>query len=132
MYASQNEISAYSDGNDNKSVTLSESESSSCSDFDSNDNKDDIRSTAFIIFWSSLIILFVKCFTCSDKFSKITCKACGSLIKMTTCSNGRKNTWRSQLSINRQSLSNILVCSATLFIGNTFQKIYDIFGLVGL
>ena len=48
MYASQNEISAYSDGNDNKSVALSESESSSCSDFDSNDNKDDIRSTALL------------------------------------------------------------------------------------
>ena len=49
-----------------------------------------------------------------------------------TCSNGPKNTWRSQPSINRQCLSNILVYSATLFIGNTFQKIYDIFRLVGL
>ena len=31
-----------------------------------------------------------------------------------------------------QSLGNILICSATLFIGNTFKKIYNFFGLVGL
>ena len=61
MYASQNQMSVYSDENDNKSVALSESESSSCSNFDSNDNKDDIKSTTFIAFWSSFIILFGKC-----------------------------------------------------------------------
>ena len=60
MYASQNEMSVYSDENDNKSIVLSESES----DFDSNGNEDDIKITSFIVFWSSLIILFGKCFTC--------------------------------------------------------------------
>ena len=60
MYASQNEMSVYSDENDNKSIVLSESES----DFDSNGNEDDIEITSFIVFWSSLIILFRKCFTC--------------------------------------------------------------------
>ena len=60
MYASQNEMSVYSDENDNKSIVLSESES----DFDSNGNEDDIKITSFIVFWSSLIILFRKCFTC--------------------------------------------------------------------
>ena len=49
MYASQNEMSAYSDENDNKSIVLSKSESSSCSDFDSNDNEDDIKIKAFIV-----------------------------------------------------------------------------------
>ena len=43
MYVSQNEMSVYSDENDNKSIVLSESESRSCSDFDSNDNKNDIK-----------------------------------------------------------------------------------------
>ena len=67
MYASQNEMSVYSDESDNESVddmdssfVLSESDSSNCSDFDSNDNKDHRKSTAFIVFWSSLIILFGK------------------------------------------------------------------------
>ena len=49
-----------------------------------------------------------------------------------TYSNGHKNIWRSQPSINFQSLGNILICSATLFSANTFQKIYDFFHLVGL
>ena len=132
MYASQNEMSVYSDENDNKSIVLSESESSSCSDFDSNDNKDVMKSTAFIVFWLSLIILFGKCFTCSDKFLEITRKVHGSLIIMMTCSNGHKNIWRSQPSINCQSLGNILICSATLFSANTFQRIYDFFSLFGL
>ena len=67
MYASQNEVSVYSDESDNESIddmdssfVLSESGSSNCSDFDSNDNKDYRRNTAFIVFWSSLIILFRK------------------------------------------------------------------------
>ena len=70
MYASQNEMSVYSDEKDNESIddmnssfVLSESDRSSCSDFDSKDNKDDTKSAAFIVFWSSLIILFRKCFT---------------------------------------------------------------------
>ena len=122
MYASQNEMSVYSDENDNKSIVLSESESSSCSDFDSNDNKDVMKSTAFIVFWLSLIILFGKCFTCSDKFLEITRKVHGSLIIMMTCSNGHKNIWRSQPSINCQSLGNI---------GNSFQKSYIFSVLLG-
>ena len=59
MYASQNEMSVSSDESDNKSIddmdssfVLSESDSGSCDDFDSNDNKDDAKSTAFILFWS--------------------------------------------------------------------------------
>ena len=134
IYASQNEMNVYSDENDNISVVLSESESSCCGggEFNSNDNEDDIKITSFIVFWSSLIILFGKCFTCSDTFLEITRKVRGSLIIMMTCSNGPKNIWRSQPSINCQSLGNILICSRTLFSANTFQRIYDFFGLVGL
>ena len=58
-------MSAYSDESHNEliddmdsSFVLSKSDSSSCSHFDSNDNKDETKSTAFIVFWSSLIILF--------------------------------------------------------------------------
>ena len=68
----------------------------------------------------------------SDKFLEITRKVRCSHIIMMTCSNGPKNTWRSQSFINRQSLGNILICSATLFSTNTFQRIYDFFGLAGL
>ena len=140
MYASQNEMSVYSDESDNESVddmdslfVLSESDSSSSSDFDSNDNKDDTKSTTFIVFWLSLIILFGKCFACFDESIKITRKVRGSLlIIMMTCSNGHKNIRRSQPSINRQSLGNILICSATLISANTCQRIYDFFRLAGL
>ena len=140
MYASQNEISVYSDESDNESINdvdssfvLSESDSSSCSNFDSNGNKDDTKSTSFIVFCSSLIIFFGKCFTCFDKSVKIIRKVRGSLlITLMTCSKGHQNMWRSQPSINCQSLGNVLICSATLFSANTFQRIYSFFGLVGL
>ena len=115
------------------SFVLSESDSSSYSDFDSNHNKDDTISTAFIVFRSSLIILFRKCFTCFDKSAKIARKVRGSLlIIVMTCSNGHKNIRKPQPSINRQSLRNILISSANLFNANTFQRIYDFFRLVGL
>ena len=140
LYASQNEMSLYSDESDNESIddmdssfVLSESDSSSCSDFDSNDNKDETKSMAFIVFWSSLIILFRKCFTCFEKSIKITRKVHGSLLIITmTCSNGHKNIWRSQPSINHQSLGNISISLATLFSANTFQRIIDFFHLVGI
>ena len=139
IYASQNEMSVYSDESDNESIddmdssfVLPESDSNSCSDFDSNDNKNDTRSTAFIVFWSSLVILFRNRFTCFDKSLKITRKFHGSLlIIMMTCFNGHKNIWRSQPSINRQSLGNILISSATLFSANTFQRIFDFSALLG-
>ena len=58
-------MSVYSNESDNKliddmdsSFVLSKSDSSSCSHFDSNDNKDETKNTEFIVFWSSLIILF--------------------------------------------------------------------------
>ena len=140
MYASQNEMSVYSHESVNESIddmdssfVLSESDSSSGSNFDSNDNKDDTESAAFIVFWSSLIIRFEKYFTCFDKSVKVTCKVRGSLlIIIMTCSNDHKNIWRSQPFINRQSLGNILICSATFFSANTFQRIYNFFRLVGL
>ena len=118
MYASQNEMSVYSVEKDNESIddmnssfVLSESDRGSCSDFHSKDNKNDTKSTAFIVFWSSLIILFGKCFTCFDKSVKITRKVRGFvLIIMMNCSNGHKNIWTSQPSINRQSLGNIIQC----------------------
>ena len=140
MYASQNEMSVFSDESNNESIddmdssfVLSENDSGICSDFDSNDNKDDTKSTVFIALWSSLIILFGKCFTCFDESVKISRKVRGSLlIIMMTWSNGHDNIWRSQLSINCQSPGNILICSATLFLANTFQRIYDFFHLVGL
>ena len=123
-------MSVYSDEIDNESIddmdssfVLSESDSSSCSEFDSNDNKDDTKGNAFIVFWSSLTILFGKCFTFFDKSVKITHKIRGSLlIKMMTCSNGYKKIWRPQPSINCQSLGNILICLEALFSANTFQE----------
>ena len=130
----------YSDESDNESsnnmdssFVLSESDSSSCNDFDSNNNKDDTKSTAFLVFWLSLIILIGKCFTCFHKSVKITRKVHRSfLIIMMICSNGHKKIWGSPPSSNRQSLGNILIYSVTLFSGSTFQRIYDFFPPCGV
>ena len=85
------------------------------------------KNAAFIVFWSSLIILFGKCFTCFDKHKNQSQNSWLTSYHNDDLINGHKNIWRSQPSINCQSLGNILICGATLFSANTFQRIYDLF-----
>ena len=69
---------------------------------DSTDNmeegkvQNEMNSSAFIVFWSSLLVLLSQCFTCFAKM-KLIKKIRGSLLTVTIfCSNGHKNIWRSQ------------------------------------
>lgn len=81
----------------------------------------------FIVFWSSLVTLLERCFTCFGK-TKLVQKVRGSLLIVTMCCiNGHEHIWRSQPLVNKFAYGNIKLCSAVLFSAGTFAKISKYF-----
>ena len=73
-----------------------------------NANKNIIKCLAFIVFWSSLVTLFARCFTYFATTKILIRNMRGSLLTVkTVCINGHKNIWKSQPSVKRQWLGNI-------------------------
>ena len=73
-----------------------------------NANKNIIKCSAFIVFWSSLVTLFARCFTYFATTKSLIRNMRGSLLTVkTVCINGHKNIWKSQPSVKRQWLGNI-------------------------
>ena len=73
-----------------------------------NANKNIVKCSAFIVFWSSLVTLFASCFTCFATAKSLIRNTRGSLlIVKTVCINRHKNIWKSQPSVKRQWLGNI-------------------------
>ena len=59
-----------------------------------------IKHSAFIVFWSSLMTLFSRCFTCFGKIVSLKGRTRGSLLIINTVrSNGHTFIWKSQPSI---------------------------------
>ena len=58
--------------------------------------QNEMNSSAFIVFWPSLVVLLSRYFTCFAKAKLI--KETGSFLLTVTlfCSKGHKNIWRSQ------------------------------------
>ena len=98
-----------------------------------NANKNIIKCSAFIVFWSSLVTLFARCFTCFATTKSLYKNTRGSLLTVkTVCINGHKNIWKSQPSVKRQWLGNIRVSTAVLFRANTFTRIAEHFRLANI
>ena len=98
-----------------------------------NANKNIIECSAFIVFWSSLVTLFARCFTCFFSTKSLIRNTRGSLlIVQTVCINRHKNIWKSQPSVKRQWLGNIRMSAAVLFSANTFTRIAEYFRLADI
>lgn len=92
-----------------------------------------IKHSAFIVFWSSLMTLFSRCFTCFGKIVSLKGRTRGSLLIINTvCSNGHTFIWKSQPSIKRQFYGNIRLSAAVLFSANTFAKMAEYFRLADI
>ena len=108
------------------------------SDEDSDDQEEpnankNIKCSAFIVFWSSLVTLFARCFTCFGMAKSLIRNTCGSLLTVkTVCINRHKNIWKSQPSVKRQWLGNIRMSAAVLFSANTFTRIAEYFRLADI
>ena len=98
-----------------------------------NDSNHNVKNSAFIVFWTSLCTLFVNCFTCFAKTTKIVKNVRGSLLNVKTyCINGHCYTWYSQPFINRYACGNIKLSASVLFSANTFAKIAEYFRLADI
>ena len=87
----------------------------------------------FVVFWSSLILLFQTCFTCheSARISKIFTR--GTLLILTiTCLNHHTFKWMSQPRIGSMGMGNLLLASAILYSGNTYNHIKEMMDVVNL
>ena len=98
-----------------------------------NANKNIIKCSAFIVFWSSLVTLFARCFTCFAATKSLIRNTRGSLLTVkTVCINGHNNIWKSQPSVKRQWFGNIRMSAAVLFSANTFTRIAKYFRLADI
>ena len=134
------------DSNDIHSVH--EPDSSFCEDVDDTDTEDTDTETvefqhtetnlapsksAFIIYWSSLVVLLCRCLTCGVLASIKKCTVRGSLLIVEMiCKNAHKNIWRSQPLINRSAHGNIKLSASVLVSSNTFIKLAKYFELADI
>ena len=110
-----------------RSFVLSDEDSDHQEEPDTNKN---IKCSAFIILWSSLVTLFARCFTCFATAKSLVRNTRGSLLTVkTVCINGHKNIWKSQPSVKRQWFGNIRMSAVVLFDANTFTRIVEYFRL---
>ena len=116
----------------------SEEVESECEKSSSADNVNEIQKpikAAFIVYWTSLLILLKKClhFSCSlpTVITKVAVKGSQLIITM-RCQNEHSFTWRSQPNVNRYSKGNLTGAAAVLFSANTYQRIAEFFELANI
>ena len=137
----------YSD-NDKESQTECESSDSdeseyhqSASEYD-DDSSSDTHNTdsgrmpsksAFVVYWSSLMILLKTRLTCSllETVMNVTVKG-SQLIVALTCTNNHEDIWKSKLTINRYSQGNLTLSAAVLFSAKTFERIAKYFDIANI
>ena len=137
----------YSD-NDKESQTECESSDSdeseyhqSASEYD-DDSSSDTHNTdsgrmpsksAFVVYWSSLMILLKTRLTCSllETVMNVTVKG-SQLIVALTYTNNHEDIWKSKLTINRYSQGNLTLSAAVLFSAKTFERIAKYFDIANI
>jgi len=91
--------------------------------------------TAFIVYWTSLLILLKHCLSSACNLTtiitKIAYKGSQLIIKM-KCPDGHQNTWKSQPNYNHYSIGNLTSAASVLFSANTYQRIANFFDLAGI
>ena len=85
-----------------------------------------LKEPKYLVFWSSLLLLFRYCFTCKGKTKITSVRTRGTLLVVTMkCHNKHIHTWRSQPMVNNTGAGNILLSGAILYTGirlKEFQK----------
>ena len=111
----------------------SEYDDNSSSDAYSDSSVNTSSKTAFVVYWSSLILLLRNCLTCSLPATIKNIKVKGSqLIVKLACLNHHENIWKSEPTVNRYSQGNLTLSAAVLFSANTFEKIAKYFDIANI
>ena len=92
-----------------------------------------LKELKYLVFWSSLLLLFRYCFTCKEKTKITSVRTRGTLLVVTMkCHNKHLHTWRSQPMVNKAGARNILLSGGILYTGNTFKRISEMFDLISI
>ena len=92
-----------------------------------------LKEPKYLVFWSSLLLLFRYCFTCKEKTKITSVRTRGTLLVVTMkCHNKHIHTWRSQPMVNNTGAGNILLSGAILYTGNTFKRISEMFDSINI
>ena len=90
---------------------------------------------AFIVYWSSLIILLKHCLfpACilTTIITDIAYKGSQLIVKM-KCQEGHITSWNSQPNCNHYSIGNLTSAASVLFSANTYQRLANFFELAGV
>ena len=92
-----------------------------------------LKEPKYLVFWSSLLLLFCYCFTCKEKTNILSARTRGTLLVVTMkCHNKHIHTWRSQPMVNNTGEGNILLSGAILYNRNTFKRISEMFDSINI
>jgi len=104
-------------------------------DSDNNDISAKPLNAAFIVYWSSLLILLKNCLcspcTVPAFITSIATKG-SQLIVNLKCLDNHSFVWRSQPNIQHYSEGNLVGAAAVLFSANTFQRIANFFDMANV
>ena len=98
--------------------TDTDDESAACIETPKHDSK-------LIVYWSCLLQL-LSCLICHNKAAITKIRYRGSMVILTMyCVNNHETVWHSQPDINGMAAGNLILASAILFSGNSFQPIME-------
>ena len=88
------------------------------------------NNSAFIVYWSSLVLLLQYCLSCAAKtfVNSVFIRGSAVVVKL-ICEDGHISLWRSQLRTSNFYEGNIVLAASILFSANTFSKIKKYFEL---
>lgn len=121
LCVSDDDLSFEEDENDEDYVYSESGESSD------EDDQTPVNERKFIVFESMLDKLFISCKECGS-LCEIKKTNTGSMVTIkTVCCNNHTFEWRSQPELNRKPAGNILIPSAVVFIGSTYESTKQLF-----
>ena len=118
------------ESDEQSSEEFSESEDESQTDSSQKPSK-----AAFIVYWTSLMILLEKCLfpacALSSDVANIIYKGSQLIVTM-KCQGGHTITWNSQPNCNHYSVGNLVGAASVLFSANTYQRLASFFELANI
>ena len=109
----------------------------SCIESDNEDSNFESKPprVAFIVFWSSLLMLLQRClhptWVLPANIKRFSLKGCQLFVSL-QCSNDHVSFCKSKLDCNRFSVGNLMSAVAVLFSANTYQRIASFFQLANI
>lgn len=89
--------------------------------------------SAFIVYWSSLLLLLQRCLSCTSPatIKKVIVRGSALCVHL-VCYNDHKHIWRSQPMQSKYYIGNLKLIAGVLFSSNTFRKLSKYFEILDI